>query len=424
MDRITAAPDDELMETNEPTTTTTSGGPGTGRQLTKSSSDRVVAGVAGGLGEYFGVDPVLFRIAFVALSIAGGTGLALYGLGWLLLPDAGDQETPVERVSRWFRQKPVLAVVGTLIALNVVANGFWWGGHWGRGNDGIWGVVLVVLGVAFLVNRNKKGTDPHAPTPGRSPPAATDAGASSGTGDEAPDTGDHDIDPLLAEAAALDPMADTVLSPTTATMWPPSPAVTTPVRIRPRPFLTPVTLSLLLVGAGLTVLLGTSLQVFLAAALIGVGAVMVVGSRWGRARGLLVVGLLLAALATAVSVTDVTFAGGTGTRQYRPIAATQLRPYRLGMGDLTVDVSRLNFEGSRAVKAGLGVGHLTVIVPADVNVVGTAHVGAGQINAFGPPLGDGTSVDRTFTRRAATESGKQLRLDLDVGIGLIDVEVR
>jgi predicted membrane protein len=94
------------------------------------------------------------------------------------------------------------------------------------------------------------------------------------------------------------------------------------------------------------------------------------------------------------------------------------------MGDLTVDVSRLNFEGSRAVKAGLGVGHLTVIVPADVNVVGTAHVGAGQINAFGPPLGDGTSVDRTFTRRAATESGKQLRLDLDVGIGLIDVEVR
>ena len=81
------------METDETQTPAPSGGVGTGRRLTKSPHDRVIAGVAGGLAECFGVDAVLFRIGFVALSIAGGSGLALYGLGWLLLPEVDDHET-------------------------------------------------------------------------------------------------------------------------------------------------------------------------------------------------------------------------------------------------------------------------------------------------------------------------------------------
>src|SRR5687768_13562718 len=93
MDRGPRRPDDGSMETDETTTTTPADGPPTPvRCLTKSPNDRVIAGVAGGLGEYFGLDPVLFRIGFVVLSVAGGSGLALYGLGWLLLPEPGDNE--------------------------------------------------------------------------------------------------------------------------------------------------------------------------------------------------------------------------------------------------------------------------------------------------------------------------------------------
>jgi hypothetical protein len=306
----------------------------------------------------------------------------------------------------------VLAIIGTVIAINVVANGFWWGDGWGGNDrDGFWGVMLVVLGVAFLVSRHRdKGTDPAAPTPGRSPPEPGDAAAA----------GDTEIDPLLAEAAALDPMAGTSA---TSTMWPPSPPVAA-ARTRPRPFLTPVTLSLLLVGAGVAALTGVSLQTFLALALLGVGAVMLLGSRVGRARGLLAVGLVLAAAATAASVTDVSLAGGTGDRTVRPISVTQAGPYRLGVGELTVDLTDLQFTGTRTVKARVGLGQLTILVPPDVDVVADTHVGLGQVRAFGGQYQDGADVDRVFRREADTETSKKLRLDLDAGIGEIDVEVR
>jgi phage shock protein C len=46
----------------------------------------VVAGVCGGLGEYFSIDPVLVRIVWIVLSLAGGAGLLLYILAWILVP--------------------------------------------------------------------------------------------------------------------------------------------------------------------------------------------------------------------------------------------------------------------------------------------------------------------------------------------------
>ena len=58
-----------------------------GNRLTRSTDDKVVSGLAGGLGRYFGIDPVVFRIAFVVLTLAGGSGSLLYLVGWLMIPD-------------------------------------------------------------------------------------------------------------------------------------------------------------------------------------------------------------------------------------------------------------------------------------------------------------------------------------------------
>ena len=59
------------------------------RRLTRSSSDKLIGGVAGGLGRYFGVDPILFRIAFVVLTFAGGVGVLAY-IGLLAFVPADD----------------------------------------------------------------------------------------------------------------------------------------------------------------------------------------------------------------------------------------------------------------------------------------------------------------------------------------------
>jgi phage shock protein PspC (stress-responsive transcriptional regulator) len=55
-------------------------------RLHLSGSDRKIAGVCGGLGEYFRLDPVFFRVAFLLLVFAGGTGVFLYLALWLLVP--------------------------------------------------------------------------------------------------------------------------------------------------------------------------------------------------------------------------------------------------------------------------------------------------------------------------------------------------
>ena len=56
------------------------------RRLYRSQEDRVVAGVCGGLAEYFNLDPVIIRIALLVLSLLRGSGLLLYIIAWILIP--------------------------------------------------------------------------------------------------------------------------------------------------------------------------------------------------------------------------------------------------------------------------------------------------------------------------------------------------
>ena len=84
-DRATSRAHDAYMDDD----TTTAAAPPRERRLERSRSDRWITGVCGGLGAYFGLDPILFRIAFIVLTVAGGAGLWLYLAAWLLLPEQG-----------------------------------------------------------------------------------------------------------------------------------------------------------------------------------------------------------------------------------------------------------------------------------------------------------------------------------------------
>lgn len=56
----------------------------------RSSTNRKIAGICGGLGEYFNVDPVIVRLAWVIFTLAGGAGLLAYIIGWLIIPETHD----------------------------------------------------------------------------------------------------------------------------------------------------------------------------------------------------------------------------------------------------------------------------------------------------------------------------------------------
>lgn len=59
------------------------------KKLCKSSSQKILAGVCGGIGEYFNVDPTLIRLGFVALSFMFGGGLLVYIIAAIVIPSEG-----------------------------------------------------------------------------------------------------------------------------------------------------------------------------------------------------------------------------------------------------------------------------------------------------------------------------------------------
>jgi phage shock protein PspC (stress-responsive transcriptional regulator) len=86
--------------------------------LTRSASDQVLGGVAGGLGRYFDIDPIIFRIGFVVLTLAGGAGFLAYVAGWLLVPaDPAGGEPPAGRHKLLTWAGAGILVVAALISL-------------------------------------------------------------------------------------------------------------------------------------------------------------------------------------------------------------------------------------------------------------------------------------------------------------------
>lgn len=57
------------------------------KRLTRSTSERMIAGVSGGLADYFNVDPTIIRLIFVITALAGGPGILVYLILWLVMPE-------------------------------------------------------------------------------------------------------------------------------------------------------------------------------------------------------------------------------------------------------------------------------------------------------------------------------------------------
>ena len=111
----------------------------------RSRSDRLVAGVAGGIAERLGVDATLIRLAFVVLSFAGGFGIIAYLLGWLIGAErlADDPEPEVERRSGARVVISIaLVIAGTLLLLREI--GLW------LGDALVWSIGLAAFGSAII----------------------------------------------------------------------------------------------------------------------------------------------------------------------------------------------------------------------------------------------------------------------------------
>jgi phage shock protein C len=92
------------------------GGP---RAVRRSRSERLVAGVCGGVGRYLGVDPVLLRIAFIILALANGLGVIAYVVAWVAIPEEGPDQ-PAGPAAEPRRETGRLVLGGSLVVLGLV----------------------------------------------------------------------------------------------------------------------------------------------------------------------------------------------------------------------------------------------------------------------------------------------------------------
>lgn len=117
-------------------------------RLRRSSGDHVLTGAAGGIGERLGIDPVVVRLAFVVLAMAGGAGILLYLLALVVAAPPREEVRSAQAPRTSARQAFAvgLVVLGAMLLLR--EGGFWFG-------DGlVWPVALAVLGSAVIWTRS------------------------------------------------------------------------------------------------------------------------------------------------------------------------------------------------------------------------------------------------------------------------------
>ena len=327
------------------------------KRLVRSRSDRMLGGVAGGLGNYFGVDSLIFRIGFGVSVFFGGLGAVAYLALLLFVPSEEDDGTVGEPPIQRSRTLAIAAAVGVFIFLASwgIFDGdpFWFdGGPWFFGGPLF--LIAIVAALFYLLRRDRDG----ATTPGRI--VATIA---------------------IAICAAIG-------------------------------------LSVLAIAAAWAGATGSGEAI--AGVIIAIGVLLVIAAFRGGLRWLIVPALALAVPLSAVAAADVSFDGGVGERTHEPasIAAIPEDGYELGVGRQAIDLRELDWQDDTVVelRADLGVGQTVVAVPESVCVTGDLDAGAGAVEVGGDEEG-GFDVDTQPL--AGTTATPRLELDADVDLGHI-----
>jgi phage shock protein PspC (stress-responsive transcriptional regulator)/predicted membrane protein len=340
------------------------------KELHRSSDDRIIAGVAGGLGRYFDISPTFFRIGFVILTLVGGAGILLYVAAALVIPEEGRTDSIVSEALRRHRDRPWLlagvALVGIALVSLIAQADFW-------PNSGFAWTLLLLGGLAIVIAQRRSNDG--------SPPPET-------------------------QSPAAQP------------------------RPRPPSLFLPV-VGVLLAAAGALALLaavGVDIpwDVALAVGAIATGVAVVAGAATRRRTGgLVIVGVFLATLAIAVSAIDIRLEGPIGERTYSPVLAADVhRNYEMSIGDLTVDLTNTVLDSDTEIDANVGIGSVTVVVPADAVVSVDASASAGEVTVFGrKDDGVDAHVSENSIPPGAMQSGtvKTIQIDTHVGLGNVSV---
>src|ERR1700728_888524 len=330
------------------------------QRLVRTRRGRLIGGVCSGLGAHFGVDPILFRIAFVGLAIFSGIGIALYLALLLLVAEEGAAHAPIYLSrSSW---RSVLGALAIVVAAGIVLSAIGHGAHRGAWGFGVGLGSLALVGVLAALLWQWLRTSAVTGTDGRA-----------------------SADRRLLRCAA---------------------------------FVTAVLAWMALLAAAGAWLAGIDLQLA-AWAVVVLGVLLVLGAYAGWARWLVLPGVAFALAVATIAAAHGDLHGGTGERTYRPHAFGEVRGgYELGAGRLEIDLRNVAFPaGTTRLHLRLGVGEAVVLVPKNVCVATSASIGGGYVGALENRSG---GLDINWSERPVPPLGTpRLLVDGSVGLGAL-----
>lgn len=129
-------------------------------RLVRSETERMVAGVCGGLAAHLEVDPVLVRLAFVVLFLAGGIGFPIYMILWIITPTESQAQPAIRIMDKPAADDPTTyktrtspaATVGVIL---ILFGAFFLLGQMGWVSNAFWPVVLIAAGLFYLIRRGR-----------------------------------------------------------------------------------------------------------------------------------------------------------------------------------------------------------------------------------------------------------------------------
>jgi phage shock protein PspC (stress-responsive transcriptional regulator) len=391
------------------------------RPLRRSSSDRLLAGVAGGLGEYFNVDPVLFRVLFGVTAFFGGAGIVAYLVAWAVIPEHDATNPPLDRIAAELRHRRVPAglVVAGMIVLGWLALFSWWAP---------WQIIPAVIAAVVLLtvlNRPDRYGSSSTPPAGQAPPPPFVTS----------DRSTEDVDPSLTSPLWTPPTSD---RPGWAQTWPETRAwVSESVAARrrriqraaPVRWLTLVVLAITLASLGLADWIGgIVIPAYLWTALGIVLGGLVLGAILRRTPWSLVTLLIPITVGlVALGGTRASLSDGSGQRVWAPVSSSELAgSYRLAFGQGVLDLRSLpSLAQPQTVTVTMAAGQVRVLTAPEANVVVHGSIRFGQMaddaGRLGPHGSSGVNVDDVVPAPAGA-TGAPLTVNVHLADGNISID--
>jgi phage shock protein PspC (stress-responsive transcriptional regulator) len=381
----------------------------------RPAADGKIGGVAAAIGHRYDIDPVLVRVAFVVATVFSGVGVLLYLLGWLLLPAEGDETSGAESLLGRGRSSMSSAMTLVLGIALIPAAGFAFG-------DAVSGAIglTVVAGALFMLHRSRSELG-HVPAPA-APGTAAATGMPGVPGTEpAPGTAAGRPVPPAWDPLGAAPFAWDLPEP--SPVPPQAPQTPRP----PRSKVTPITLGLALLTAGVGSAFWPALSVAqicaLALGVIGVG--LVVGSLVRGGRGLIGVAVPLVLLTWVLQTAPMS--GFTaGDRQWNPPTAAQLQPrYELTMGSGVLDLTGTRVPNGQTLhtSVAVGVGEARVVLPRGIDAQVTCETPIGSVDCLGVTnSGIPARADQVTDNGPDGPGGGKLVLDVRSSVGSVQVQ--